>query len=153
MAKGQIVNIECVAGNSNFGFGSDQVLVRIGSILCHKYVIGSRLSPGSCLPWNKDALLPLASEPVGEVGSLADESDDDHGSGQNVKKLKDIIIQRCDWKELTVKVVDEEKVVFAIAMVSTINPEVALQGTLLGETHVGILIMEFVDGARRDHLR
>jgi len=54
---------------------------------------------------------------------------------------------------MSVKVVDEKNMTFAVAIIHVINSLVKLGDTQFGDTHVGILIVDFIEGATQDHLR
>lgn len=57
------------------------------------------------------------------------------------------------WLGMVVKVLDEANFTFAIARIMAVNPQVTLGETTLKDTHVGILIEEFIQGAIEDHLK
>lgn len=54
---------------------------------------------------------------------------------------------------MLVKVFDEANVNFAVAVISFVTRGSSLGEIAIGDTHIGILITDFVDGATKEHLR
>lgn len=102
---------------------------------------------GEYVIWKREDIVLLNTEPKEDLDGVMNE-DQEKEVGEGVR-----IMQRSSWISLLVEVIDESNVVFAVAMVTSINPDVVLEGIQLGDKYVGIMITKFTSGATLAHLK
>ncbi|CAM6122701.1 unnamed protein product [Calypogeia fissa] len=142
--------------------GEDSVLVSIQEVFfpnqVHDY---GELFPGAFLVWPKCRLRRLEGGGSTRRNVRPSESDDDsNGYDSDDSSLSCgggvgggyCPIPRDAWRDMMVKVIDDDNLVFAIASIRELDAFIKLGGILLGNTHVGIIIREFVDTTTVDHL-
>lgn len=113
---------------------------------------------GGFLVWELNQIfqVPLDSIPRGHLTDQSGEAPEgqyrtDHDGLE--EPAVEVILPKALWMGMTVKVLDENKIIFAVATIHVLNPLVKLADITLGKTHVGIVINDFVQGATLEHLK
>ena len=65
----------------------------------------------------------------------------------------EVLIPRAMWLGMKVTVLGTQKIAFAVATIQVLNPLAQLGETMLGDSHVGILFQNLLEGALTEHLK
>lgn len=138
VGKGIILSLDPLRKWQNVPVGIDRLLVKLDEVSNQDMELDVREifedMAGSILVWEKSKLVNLTSEDrilderVGDV----DDNDED-GSPTRKETVEDMplvenVIQKSSWMSMSVKIMEEENVTFAVAMIAAINPEAVFQG-------------------------